>query len=311
MTFDALIDLIEEKISPFSLNESGKSTVANLMRRYSPDLLEECVDIGIAQYLTYDSAGTPTRESVEKFINKIGGIAYNKSRTPIQQEIQHIKSVAKSIYPYWNDSAGRDTLDDYVTALKNVGWTEEAIVKDLQEDVMRLTNRAMNWSQWFDGMRKWISDIKQWKNDDPERIEQAGTIIPDVITNDLPKYIQSLIQQINASYENKLFDCCAVIMRRLLEVLLVLSYQNQEIESDIMDKSGDRHITLDKMIKNAEQNSKLALSSSTKKGMMIFKDLGNYSAHKIWYNCTKQDIEPHVFEYRAIIEELIYKAGLK
>ena len=43
----------------------------------------------------------------------------------------------------------------------------------------------------------------------------------------------------------------------------------------------------------------------------ICKDLGNYSAHKIWYNSTKQDIEPHILKYRAIIEELMYKAKLK
>ena len=45
--------------------------------------------------------------------------------------------------------------------------------------------------------------------------------------------------------------------------------------------------------------------------MALFKDLGNYSAHKIWYNCTQGDIKPHILKYRAIIEELMYKAGLK
>lgn len=45
--------------------------------------------------------------------------------------------------------------------------------------------------------------------------------------------------------------------------------------------------------------------------MHLFKDLGNYSAHKIWYNAAKDDLEPHLLKYRAIIEELIYKAKLK
>ncbi len=45
--------------------------------------------------------------------------------------------------------------------------------------------------------------------------------------------------------------------------------------------------------------------------MALFKDLGNYSAHKIWYNCTQQDIKPHILKYRAIIEELMYKSGVK
>lgn len=44
---------------------------------------------------------------------------------------------------------------------------------------------------------------------------------------------------------------------------------------------------------------------------MLFKDLGNYSAHKIWYNCTKGDIEQNALKYRTIIEELLYKSGIK
>lgn len=100
-------------------------------------------------------------------------------------------------------------------------------------------------------------------------------------------------------------------MRRLLESLLVLSYLKFDIESDIMDKSGNHHLTLDRIIKDAEQNTVLSLSSNTKKDMYTFKDLGNYSAHKIWYNCTQQDIKPHILKYRAIIEELMYKSGEK
>ena len=100
------------------------------------------------------------------------------------------------------------------------------------------------------------------------------------------------------------------MMRRLLEGLLVLAYHNNGIENEITEKSG-WHFTLDKIIKNASQNSTLALSANSKRDMSLFKDLGNYSAHKIWYNSTKQDIEPHILKYRVIIEELMYKAGVK
>lgn len=312
MDFEGFVELIEGKISPFSLNEAGKSSVANLVRKYPADLLIECVDIGVEQYLLYDSEGNPTKASVQKFLNKLGGIAYNKSLDPIRQEIQHIKAVAKSIYPYWNDSCGSELLEDYVCALQAAGWAKDAIVRDLQSDVIRLTtNRCRNWTQWSDSMREWISDIENWKNDNAEQIAQDGTIIPDAITNNLPKYIQKLIWQVNASYENHLFDCCAIIMRRLLEVLLILSYQNNGIEMDIMDAGGDRHKSLDKIIKDAAQNKILALSANTRKDMVLFKDLGNYSAHKIWFNCTQKDISLHALKYRAIIEELIYKANIR
>jgi hypothetical protein len=100
------------------------------------------------------------------------------------------------------------------------------------------------------------------------------------------------------------------MMRRLLEGLLVLSYQKFQVDDEITENNG-RYSSLDKILKNAEQNDTLTLSANTRKDMALFKDLGNYSAHKIWYNSTQQDIKPHILKYRVIIEELLYKAGLK
>lgn len=119
-------------------------------------------------------------------------------------------------------------------------------------------------------------------------------------------YVSKLTQAMNTI-------CMTVqqlLCERLLAGLLVLAYQNNGLEADITEKNG-RHFSLDKIIKNAEQNPNLSLSLNTRKDMNLFRELGNYSAHKIWFNSTQKDIEPHILKYRAIIEELIYKAGLK
>ena len=311
MSFDEFADFVESKIAPFTLNESGRSGIALLYNRYPLEFLEECINIGISQYFRYDGNGEPTKESVEKFLDKIGGIAYNKSQSPLTQEINHLKGIGKKTFTYWNDFRANEIILDYIDALKNASWSDTQIVDDLRTEVVRLIGRSYNWSQWCDSMQGWINDIQQWDKDDNITISEDGTVIPTQLFDDVPQYIRSLCKQINASYENNLYDCTAVIMRRLLEVLLVLSYQNCDLESEIMDKSGNWHVTLDKMIKNAEQNPKLSLSSNTKKDMSLFKDLGNYSAHKIWYNCTQKDIQPNITKYRVIIEELLYKAGLK
>ena len=302
--------IINEKISPYTLNEKGKSDLSQIVRKYPYDLLLECIDIGIATYFRFDENGVVTQESVQTFLTKLGGIAYNKSRSPIEQEIYHLKNKGKKQFSYWNNDKADELLNDYVTAL-NSFWDEDEILEDLQGESSRMMNNSLNWSDWCSRMKGWIRDVKSWKTKDEIAIEQLGTILPDALYNSLPSNIQSLCKQINASYENNLYDCTAVIMRRLLESLLVLSYQNAGIETEITDKSGAYHIQLDKIIKNAEQNSTLNLSSNTRKDMMLFKDLGNYSAHKIWYNCTQGDIKPHILKYRAIIEELFYKSGVK
>ncbi len=302
--------IILEKIKPYSLSQVGKSKVAQLVLQYPYDVLLECIDIGVASYFRYDKDGKLLQDSVGTFLDKLGGIAYNKTRTPIEQEIYHLKNKGRSQFGYWNNVKADDLLHEYVKALQ-AHWEDESIFEDLKGESVRMMNNSQSWTEWSSTLEKWISDIKKWGKDNTVAIEQLGTILPDVLFCNLPFNIQALCKQINASYENNLYDCTAVIMRRLLESLLVLSYQKTGIEAEIMDKSGNHHISLDKIIKNAEQNSVLALSANTKKDMALFKDLGNYSAHKIWYNCTQQDIKPHALKYRVIIEELFYKAGIK
>ncbi len=120
----------------------------------------------------------------------------------------------------------------------------------------------------------------------------------------------SLIKQINCSYENNIFDGCAVLMRRLLEILLILSYQEFGIDAAIKDASGNYKM-LNPIIDNAVNNTSLGLSRNTKEHLDTFRKLGNFSAHKIYYNAKKKSIDQVMLDYRATIEELLYKSKLR
>jgi hypothetical protein len=72
-----------------------------------------------------------------------------------------------------------------------------------------------------------------------EEVISYDSIIPESLLQKERSFIKQLIKQINASYENNIFDGCAVLMRRLLEILLILSYQEAKIESSIQDRNGD------------------------------------------------------------------------
>jgi Domain of unknown function (DUF4145) len=135
-----------------------------------------------------------------------------------------------------------------------------------------------------------------------------------VLNKDLYKksrtYIINLADQINASYENNIFDGCAVLMRRLFEILLIHSYENKRLDSLIRDNSGNYKMLVD-IVNNAKTNSKLGLSRNTRESLNLFRELGNFSAHKIYYNAKKNDIDRVVFNYRVCIEELLYISGIK
>jgi hypothetical protein len=137
-----------------------------------------------------------------------------------------------------------------------------------------------------------------------------GTILPDVDYKGTRGYIEALAKQINASYEHNLFDGCAVLMRRLVEVMLILAYRYLKIETSIQDSAGNYQM-LEGIINDAKTNSTLALSRSSKSSLDTFRQLGNFSAHKIEYTCRREYISPHIQEYRALVMELLHKSAIR
>lgn len=159
------------------------------------------------------------------------------------------------------------------------------------------------------------NSIKKIETEYPDIMEKSeniifkDTILPSILFQNTRGFIESLSKQINAAYENNLFDACAVMMRRLLEVCLILSYEQLSIESEIKDGNGN-YKQLNAIVSNAKNNVSLNLSRNTKACLEDFRFVGNFSAHKIYYNAKRHDIKNISLEYRATIEELLYKSGV-
>lgn len=140
-------------------------------------------------------------------------------------------------------------------------------------------------------------------------IESCSEIIDEKKFVGKRKYLDQLIYQINHSYANNCYDAAAVLMRRLFEVLLVLSYQNFGIDDQIKDSSGNGYIMLEGIVKNAKNNQVLKISR-IKNEFDTFRMVGNFSAHNITYTAGKKDIDDIKINYRVMLEELYNKAGL-
>lgn len=141
-------------------------------------------------------------------------------------------------------------------------------------------------------------------------MESEDTVLPRPVYESTRGFIESLAKQINASYEYNIFDGCAVLMRRLAEILLILAYEHLSIESEIQDHRG-HYQPLEKIIENAKTNKTLKLTKDSRALVDEFRQIGNFSAHKIYYNCRRGDLKQISFQYRATIEELLYKSGIR
>jgi hypothetical protein len=97
-------------------------------------------------------------------------------------------------------------------------------------------------------------------------------------------------------------------MRRLFEVLLILSYQHLNIDGEIKNNNGE-YMMLEAIVKNAKNNTSLKLSR-IRNDFDSFREIGNFSAHNITYTAGKKDIDDIKTKYRVMLEELYNKADL-
>jgi len=148
---------------------------------------------------------------------------------------------------------------------------------------------------------------QQW--DDYETIESESELLDESKFCNIRDFLTKIIKQINCSYKSNCYDCCAVMLRRLLEICLILAYKNIGIDNEIKNDNGN-YFMLEGIIKNAKTNKKLDLSR-IKERLDDFREVGNFSAHGITYTASKKDIDDIKINYRAILEELYNKAGLK
>lgn len=143
----------------------------------------------------------------------------------------------------------------------------------------------------------------------PEEIECDNIILPLSLYSNTRGYIESVSKQINASYEYNIFDGCAVLMRRLMEILLIHTYEANGLSDAIIEEKGYKNLNL--IIKDIIDKKRFNLPKQTKDSMNKIRELGNLSAHKIQYTTKKQYIDEVITEYRAIIEELLFRSNIK
>ena len=135
-------------------------------------------------------------------------------------------------------------------------------------------------------------------------------VLPQSLFNSTRGYLQKIVYQINTSYEHTCYDACSVMIRRLIEVLIIETYEHNHIESKIKNPKGE-FFFLDDLIDRYLSEPSWNPSRIAPRGLKQVKILGDLSAHGRRYNATRNDIDKCIQDLRIIAEELLYLSGLK
>jgi hypothetical protein len=116
-------------------------------------------------------------------------------------------------------------------------------------------------------------------------------------------YVKALVRQINGSHQFGFYDCCAVLMRRLAEVLIIDAYTKKGEDIKIRGADGNLQM-MNGLINALKSGQTFRLSRNAPNYLETLKTLGDTAAHSRNYITKKKDIDDFSQKYRMLVEEL-------
>jgi hypothetical protein len=141
-------------------------------------------------------------------------------------------------------------------------------------------------------------------------LTRKHNVLPYSLFQGTRGYLEKIVSQINITYEQACYDACAVMIRRLVEILIIESFEHNGIENKIKNTNGE-FLHLEELIGKTISESKWNLGRNTKRYLGKLKDIGDLSAHTRRYNAQRTDIDKLTDGLRVAVEELLYLSGLR
>lgn len=133
-------------------------------------------------------------------------------------------------------------------------------------------------------------------------------IIPNDLISPASDRIRSLAWQVNNAYKMETFDACSLMMRRLLNVLIILMYKKHNSAKRL--KSGKYYLTLEQVVEDIKRYNPFGVSLHTIKEMEEFASICDNSVHGLFDNCTQEDIDKNQSLYRFILFDILIASGI-
>jgi hypothetical protein len=141
-------------------------------------------------------------------------------------------------------------------------------------------------------------------------LAETQLVLPMSILRGTRGYLERVGNQINGCYEKGWYDSCAVMVRRLIETLIIESFEKHRLAASIKNGQGE-FLYLGDLIAACLAESSWNLSRNCKQALPRLKDVGDKSAHSRRYIAQRGDLDPLLVDIRLVAQELVYLSGLK
>lgn len=137
------------------------------------------------------------------------------------------------------------------------------------------------------------------------REEKASDkLYPQELFQNTRNYVLEIAKEASICYDKALYNASSVMIRRLLETLIIESFERKGLVSKLKDVNNNFYYLSD-LIRISMAEPTLGLSRNVRVGLPILKNLGDLSAHNRRYLAKKSDIDNKIDVIRVVIGELL------
>lgn len=140
----------------------------------------------------------------------------------------------------------------------------------------------------------------------PKVIAPTNSYFPLELFDNTRDYLKTIAKQAASCYDQGLYDACSVMTRKLLEVLIIESFERFNISSKIKNASNGHFYFLSDLIDYFRAETTWNIGRNAKDSLTSLKKMGDMSAHNRRYSAKKSDVDKLKDDLRIVLEELIH-----
>lgn len=200
-TLKMIKEYVEAKIEPLTISEHGENNLRNHLRKYGVNEVLDAIDASAITYLKFSNTEGIVKESVEKFLDKLGGVLFVRRLSPIDQKLMHIKNNAKNSLAYYDPRKAAILLQEYVAVLRNYwNYSDDEIIKDFDSELIPNLSKAYNWTEWTSLIESWIESIKK-KSNNTNKVQENKQSMGDPPTEWTKTKLEGILQGTQYDFE--------------------------------------------------------------------------------------------------------------
>jgi len=140
----------------------------------------------------------------------------------------------------------------------------------------------------------------------PKAVAPTNNYFPLELFDNTRDYLKTIAKQAASCYDQGLYDACSVMTRKLLEVLIIESFERFNMSSKIKNTSNGHFYFLSDLIDHFRAETTWNIGRNAKDSLTSLKKMGDMSAHNRRYSAKKPDVDKLKDDLRIVLEELVH-----